>query len=37
LPVPFRRVDTTTTYTLEISSALRLLTEQVDATRDNIA
>lgn len=37
LPEPFRRVDTTTTYTLEISSALRLLTEQVDATRDNIA
>lgn len=37
LPEPFRQVNSTTSYTLEISSALRLLTEKVDAARDSIA
>lgn len=37
LPEPFRQVNTTTSYALEISSALRLLTKKVDAARDNIA
>ncbi len=37
LPKPFRQVNTSASYTLEISSALRLLTEKVDAVRDAVA